>query len=123
MVYFDYGQNRYVCSTPTVIPDIRAHLANWRQFRKATGSWPLLSITTFLARFLIMIVGITAVLWCGAARHDWTKGQFFLVTFVVLVPVLIVWFLIERTAWNRDLRRKGIARDSDVWGIEQFPQR
>jgi hypothetical protein len=123
MVYFDYSQNRYVCSTPTVIPDIRAHLANWRHFRRATRTWPVLSIVTFLMRFLILIAGLVAALWYGVARNGWTRDQYYLISGGVLIPILFFWFILERMAWNHDLRRKGIASDSDVWGVDQFPRK
>ena len=123
MVYFDFSQNRYVSSQPTLIPDIRAHLANWRQFRRATRGWPILSMITFLLRFVIMISGVVATLWYGVARHDWTKDEdeYFLIPLAVLIPILILWYLVERIAWNRDLRRKGIAKNSEIWGVNQFP--
>jgi hypothetical protein len=123
MVYFDYGQNRYVCSAPSVIPDIRAHVANWRQFRRATSTWPILSIGTFHMRFFLMIASVVGALWYGVARHGWTKNQYFLTSFAVLIPILFLWFIVERVAWNHELRRKGIASDSDVWGVDQFPQK
>jgi hypothetical protein len=123
MVYFDYRQNRYVASTPTLIPDIRAHVANWRQFRRATGIWPVLSVATFLTRFLIMIAGVVAALWYGVARHGWTRGQYYLTSFAVLIPTLFFWFILERIAWNHDLRSKGVASDSDIWGVDQFPEK
>jgi hypothetical protein len=123
MVYFDYGQNRYVCSKPTLVPDIRGHLANWRQFRKATSTWPVLSILIFLMRFVIMIAGVIISLWYGVARHGWTKDQYFLISFAVLIPILFLWFLLERVAWNHELRNKGIASNSEVWGVDQFPEK
>jgi len=121
MVYYDYSQNRYVCSTPTLIPDIRAHLANWRQFRKVTSVWPFLAMSTFFMRFVIMIAAMAATLWYGVVHRDWTKGEY-LASFALLIPILILWFLIERLAWNHDLRRMGIASNSDVWGVDQFPK-
>jgi hypothetical protein len=123
MVYFNYSQNRYVCSTPTVIPDIRAHVANWRQFRRATRSWPVVSTSTFLMRFVIIIGGVVGALWYGVARHGWTGTNYYLTSFAVLIPILFLWFILERIAWNHDLRRKGIASDSDVWGVDQFPRK
>jgi hypothetical protein len=122
MIYWSYSQNRYVCSTPTIIPDIRAHVANWRQFRRATSTWPFLSIATFLMRFLIIISGTIAALWY-ADHHDWTKNGTFLALFAVVLPVAFLWFILERAAWNHDLRQKGIASNSDVWGVDQFPQK
>jgi uncharacterized membrane protein len=123
MVYFDRAQNRYVCSNPTLIPDVRAHLANWRQFHKATKTWPILSIATFLLRFVIMVSGIIASLWYGVARENWTKDEYLLISLAVIIPVLFTWFLLERLAWNYDLHRKGISSNSDVWSINQFPRK
>jgi hypothetical protein len=119
MVYWD-GQ-RYVSRAPTLIPDIRAHVANWSQFKKVAKSWPLLSIATFITRFIIMIGGVVAGL-AYSVRHDLTKGQGFLVCLAALLPVLFVWLVVERVAWNHDLRQKGISSERDVWSVTQFPQ-
>jgi len=109
-----------VCSTPTLIPDIRAHLANWRRFQRATKPLPVLSILTFLTRFLIMIAGVVTALWYGVARHGWTEGHYYLISLAVMLPIVFLWFLVERIAWNHDLRRKGIASNSDIWGLISF---
>jgi hypothetical protein len=72
-------------------------------------------------RFVIIIAGVIASLWYGVARHGWTGNQYYVISFVVLIPICIAWFLLERVAWNYDLRRKGISSNSDVWGVDQFP--
>jgi hypothetical protein len=118
MVYWD-GQ-RYVSSKPVLIPDIRKHVTNWRQFRRLTGAWPILSIATYLLRFVIITAGVVAILWYGVARHGWTKDQYFLLSF--LVVIIFCWFRVERMAWNRELRERGIASPNDVWGVTQFPE-
>jgi membrane protein YdbS with pleckstrin-like domain len=123
MVYFDYSQNRYVASAPALVPDVRAHLANWRQFYKATKTWPVLSIIAFLLRFVILIAAVIASLFYGFVREDWSRDKTFLIFLGILIPALILWYLVERAAWNHDLRRKAIASNSDVWGVNQFPPR
>jgi hypothetical protein len=107
MVYYDYGQGRHVSSTPTIISDIRAHVANWRQFKKATTEWTILSISTFLMRFVIVVAGIVTALWYGVARHGWGRDQYFLISLGALIPIMFLWFLVERAAWNHDLRTGG----------------
>jgi hypothetical protein len=119
MVYWD-GQ-RYVSRTPTLVPDIRAHIRNWVQFKKTANAWPILSITTYVMRYTILVSGVIFVLWY-TVRRDLTKGQGFLILLAVVLPVLFMWFMVERAAWNRDLRRKGISRDPEIWGVTQFPQ-
>jgi hypothetical protein len=119
MVYWD-GQ-RYVSSKPVVIPDIREHVTNWRRFRRLTGAWPILSIATYLLRFVIIVATVIAALWYGVARHAWTRDQYFL-SCLVLIPILFCWFRVERMAWNRELRERGIASPTDVWGVTQFPE-
>ena len=121
MVYFDYGQNRYVCSTPTVIPDIRAHIANWDRYHRATGIWPALSIITFLMRFILLIGTIIFAIWYGVAGHSWTKDDYWLFALGVALPLIFLWYLVERTAWNYDLRKRQLASNSDIWGLDQFP--
>jgi membrane protein YdbS with pleckstrin-like domain len=115
-------KQKYVPSTPTLIPDVRAHVSNWRQFKKVTNTWPVLSIATFLIRFLIMIAGVIVALWYSE-HHDWSRDGTFLICLAVGIPVIFLWFLLERVAWNHDLRQKGIASESDVWGVTQFPSK
>jgi len=119
MVNWD-GQ-RFVSRTPTLIPDIRVHVANWAQFKKAANTWPILSIVTYVTRFIIMVGGVIAGV-VYSIRHDLTKGQGFLVCLAGLLPVVFGWFILERIAWNHDLRQKGISSDREVWSVTQFPQ-
>ena len=121
MVYWN-GQ-RYVPSAPTFIPDVRAHLANWQRFRTLTSTWPLLSIVAYLLRFIIMIAGVVVALWYGVRGHGWGKGQYYLTSLAVVIPVLFLWFILERKAWNRDLQRGGLASANDVWSVTQFPEK
>jgi len=51
----------------------------------------------------------------------WTEGHHYLISLAVMLPIVFLWFLVERIAWNHDLRRKGIASNSEIWGIDQFP--
>jgi hypothetical protein len=121
MVYFDYGQNRYVCSTPTVVPDIRAHVANWKRYHRAMGKWPKLSILTFAMRFLLVFAGVALAVWYGLVRSGWNSNKYYLVSLAALLPILFLWYLAERAAWNHDLRTAGLTSSSDVWGVTQFP--
>ena len=113
MVYFNYGQNRYVCSKPSFIPRLRAYRANWRLFHKATGMWPLLSIANFIFRYVIVIIALITFLKYAMARHE--LKSLFLHRFVVLILVASAWFLVERVAWSYDLRSKKIAPNSEIW--------
>ena len=65
--------------------------------------------------------GVVAALWYGVALHGWSKDQYFLIGLGAVIPIMFLWYLVERAAWNHDLRRKGIASSSDVWGVDQFP--
>jgi hypothetical protein len=113
MVYFDYTQNRHVCSKPSFIPRLRAYRANWRLFHKATGTWPLLSIGAFIFRYVIVIIALVTFLKYTTARHG-LKGVFFH-RFAILIFVASAWFLLERVSWSHDLRHKKIAPNSDIW--------
>ena len=113
MVYFDYGQNRYVCSKPSLIPRLRAYRANWHVFRKATGMWPQLSIATFIFRYVIVIIALVTFMKYATARHG--LKSLLLHRFELLILVASAWFLVERVAWNYDLWSKNIAPNSDIW--------
>ena len=119
MVYFDYSQNRYVCSNPSFIPRLRAYRANWLLFHKATGTWPLLSIAAFIYRYVIATIALITFLKYTTARHG-LKSLFFH-RFVVLIFVASAWFLVERVAWSYDLRTKKIAPNSDIWSDHPGP--
>jgi hypothetical protein len=119
MVYFDYRQNRYVCSRPSFVPNLRAYRANWRLFHKATGMWPELSIATFVFRYVIVFIALVTFLKCATARHG-LKILFFY-RFVVLILVASAWFLVERVAWDYDLRSNNLAPNSDIWSDELPP--
>ncbi|MGA2377665.1 MAG: hypothetical protein ABSF72_19310 [Candidatus Sulfotelmatobacter sp.] len=105
----------------TLFSDIRAHLANWRRFKRATRTWPTISIATYVMRFFLIVGGVVLGIWYQV-RHDLTKGQGLLIYLAVLLPVVFIWFVVEHVAWNFDLRRKGISSDRDIWKIRQFPQ-
>ena len=119
MVYFDYSQNRHVCSTPSFIPRLQAYRANWLLFRKATGTWPLLSIVAFIYRYLITIIALITFVKYTTARHG--LKSLFLHRFVVLIFIASVWFLVERLAWSHDLRTNKIAPNSDIWSDHPGP--
>jgi hypothetical protein len=67
-----------------------------------------------------MIGGVISVLRY-VEHHDLTKGQGSLICLAILVPVLFAWFIVERAAWNRDLRLKGISSGREFWSVTQFP--
>src|ERR1700746_1191284 len=106
---------------PTFIPNIRRHMLVWRQFRKASGNWPIFSIITFVMRFVILILG--AILCAAYAdKHRWTRGQGSLVSIAVLLAAFIFWYLlVELNIWNFDLRRAGLGSSRDTWDVDQFP--
>ena len=116
-----YNGQTVVPSGPTLVPDVRAHIATWRRFRKITGAWPTLSMITFIMRFVIMIIGVTIAV-AYAERHSLGKGEGLLICFSLLLPTLFGWFLIETGAWNYELRRKGVGSKADLWLWDQFPQ-
>jgi len=102
------------------IPNIRSHAANWAQFKKSTSVWPVLSITVYVLRFVIVIGGaVSAVQY--AVRHDLTKNQGLFYLLVVLVPSIFAWLFVERAVWNHELREHGISSAGEIWGTDQFP--
>jgi hypothetical protein len=108
-------------SARTLFSDFRVHAENWRRFRKATGTWPVISIVAYVGRFFLIVAGVILAIWYGAL-HDLTKGRSFLLFLAVLVPVILVWFVVENVAWNYELRHKGISSSSDIWKVSQFPE-
>jgi len=105
----------------TPIPDVRSHVANWSHFKHRTGVWPVLSITTYIMRYIIMIVGVLFAIRF-AIQHNLTKDQG-LIPLAAVTPIIYIWFFVERAAWNRDLRQKGVSLKDETWDTKQFPQK
>src|SRR5581483_380145 len=95
---------------PFFIPDVRSHAATWQQFNRRTGSWPMLSIVTYCLRWTLMLTGVVVTIWYGNAKHDWTRTQGELAIVLIYVPFWFLWRLVERIAWNRNLRAAGRLR-------------
>jgi hypothetical protein len=115
----DYRDPTY--SARTLFSDIRVHVDNWRRFHKAARTWPVISIATYVLRFLLIVGCVVLGIWYQV-RHDLTKGQSLLIYLAVLLPVIFIWFIVEQLAWNRDLLQKGLSSDRDTWKVSQFPQ-
>jgi hypothetical protein len=83
----------------------------WRRFKNQTGGWPVLSITTYVFRFILLVGGMGAIVWYGNVIHGWTRHDVGLAFALTLAPVLYIWFIIERVAWNHDLRKAGVSSE------------
>jgi hypothetical protein len=81
--------------------------------------WPELSIATFVFRYVIVFIALVTFLKSATARHG-LKILFFY-RFVVLILVASAWFLVERVAWDYDLRSNNLAPNSDIWSDELPP--
>jgi ABC-type uncharacterized transport system permease subunit len=86
-----------------------SHAAVWRRFKNQTGGWPVLSIATYALRFILLLAGMVTIVWYGDVIHGWTRQQVGLAFALVLAPVVFIWFIIERMAWNHDLRKAGVS--------------
>src|SRR5579872_1060486 len=104
----DYRDPTY--SARTLFSGVRVHAENWRRFHKAAGTWPVISIATYLLRFLLIVTAVVLGIWYQVHR-DLTKGQGLLFYLAVVLPVIFIWFIVEQLAWNHDLRQKGISSD------------
>jgi ABC-type uncharacterized transport system permease subunit len=88
-----------------------AHAAVWRRLKNQTGSWPVLSIATYALRFILLLARMVTIVWCGDVIHGWTRHQVGLAFAIILAPVVFIWFIIERMAWNHDLRKAGVSSE------------
>jgi hypothetical protein len=73
----------------------------------------------FLLRFPIMISVMTLIM-VYSEEHGWGLASFILAFGLLLA--LISWFLVERIAWNHDLRGSGLSNGKDSWNVTQFPE-
>ena len=94
---------------------VRSHVALWRRYKDRTGSWPILSMATYALRFILLLVGMGAIIWYGDLIHGWGRHRVGFAIAVILGPVLYVWFIIERMAWKQDLRKAGTLSEMDLW--------
>lgn len=105
----------------TFAVDIRDHVSNYRRFKEVSSVWPVVSIATYVARFVVLLAVIIAGIWYGESRRL-SRADSSLLFFIVAVPVVLVWFAVETAGWNYDLRRTGISAKKDIWKVSQFPE-
>ena len=87
----------------------RSHAAVWRRLKNHTGGWPVLSIATYALRFILLLAGLVTIVWYGDVIHGWTRHQTGLALALTLAPIVFICLVIERMAWNHDLRKAGVS--------------
>jgi hypothetical protein len=107
--------------TPSmIVRDVRTHAGNWRHFKEATGSSPVLSIVAYIVPFVVAIGGIGLIVFFGTRRHMYRQSLGLWPFILVAFP--FVWRrFVERAVWNHELRRKGISSSIETWDVTQFP--
>jgi hypothetical protein len=102
-------------SPRTLTAPFRSHVTLWRRYKNRIGSWPILSMATYALRYILLLLAVGAIILYGNLIHGWTRHQIGFAFAVILGPVLYAWFIIERIAWNQDLRKAGILSEMDLW--------
>jgi drug/metabolite transporter (DMT)-like permease len=62
----------------------------WKEFRRQTGHWPLLSIAASLFQIIVFVVGGGFLIWYSG-EHHWTKNRFALILVAVVVHFVLMW--------------------------------
>jgi Flp pilus assembly protein TadB len=96
-------------------------MTTFREFRRRTGSWPLLSMSTHFARYVLMLAIISLVFWYGRQHPD-SPGQAML-AFLVAAPLFILlWTVLESFVWNYELRARRLTDRGTFLTVKQFPE-
>src|SRR5579864_568728 len=66
---------------------------------------------------IVMTVSLSIIFFLN---HDFYAGRTMLVV-VLVTTFAAVWGLFEQSVWNRELRKKRISSNQDVWAVTQFP--
>jgi hypothetical protein len=104
-----------------IIQDIRTHAENWRRFKDAADSWPLLSIVAYAVPYVAFISSLGAMVFYGRRLHG--PGRSLGWWPLILIGFVLIWRrFVERAAWNCELRQRGISSTHEVWDVTQFPQ-
>lgn len=90
------------------------------EYRRRTGTWPVLSMGLYAGRLILMFVAISFLFWYGRS-HPATLSRTAIYFFLATLPVAFAWSIAESVAWNYDLRRKGLIPPQTILGVRQLP--
>ena len=90
------------------------------EYRRRTGSWPLLSLSLYAGRFVFMLAVVGFLFWYNQSHGD--SLQRTMIYFLIgTLPIVVAWSIAETMAWNHDLRRKGLIAKGTIFAVRQLP--
>jgi hypothetical protein len=92
--------------------DWAATIRKWKEFRRETGTWPLLSIVASSLHTMGYVVGVVFLIWYSE-KHRWSNNHFALILLVVLLPYVFVWAWFQNKIYLSELRRARSQRGSN----------
>jgi hypothetical protein len=94
---------------PRIVRDGTATLRKWKEFRRQTGEWPVLSITASLFAVAVLVVGGGFLIWYSE-EHQWSKNRFAVVLIAALLPFVLGWGWIQDKIYLSERQRVRHAR-------------
>jgi hypothetical protein len=83
--------------------DWAATVRKWKEFKRETGTWPLLSIVASTLHTLGFAVVAVFLIWYSE-EHRWSDNHFVLILLVVLLPYVFAWAWLQNKIYLVELR-------------------
>jgi hypothetical protein len=90
------------------------------EYRRRTGSWPVLSISLYAGRFVFMLAAVSFLFWYSQS-HGNSLPRTMIYFLLGTLPIVVAWTITETIAWNHDLRRKGLISKGTIFAVRQLP--
>jgi len=87
------------------VRNARETLRDWREYKQATGQWPLLSIAVHLANFIILVVIIISLAFYGSSQ-DWSHWRILGAAALILIPYFVLWSWIDNKVKLNEIRNR-----------------
>src|SRR5882762_7881466 len=101
-----------IYSITTSLRDSAATIRKWKEFRRETGTWPVLSIVASSLRIIGFVVGGAFLIWFSE-KHRWSKNHFALILLAVVLPYVFAWAWLQDKIYLGEIRRARRKRGND----------
>jgi hypothetical protein len=86
---------------PTITRALKT-LREWREYRRRTGVWPVLSMVGHVVHFAVWLAVLAFVVWYGV-EHSWSKTRFLLVLLPVSLIDVFLWDNVRKAIRMREI--------------------
>lgn len=102
------------------IEELSSRNAVFREYKRRTGNWPVLSMAAYFGRFVLMLAAISFLFWYGRL-HPANVNRITIYFFAAFLAGIFIWNVLESLAWNYDLRRKKLTEPGSFLSPRQMP--